>query len=696
MSIYLSGEDRSAILEARKSGDLLVNRFWTALLSRTARRAASPGLYERGEDAEWWYPAAEYLSDAAMAHALEPSQVLAVWLRDVSLSVARRPQSDWVGPWYRDHDIRPAVGHLETAHLCWGLAAVIDLAPDVFSEGEHEEVLQALTEKGLVLCRRWLDRNTHLANWRSVLVAGVAAAAAVTGDRQSLEYATGETLIGAQAYQPDGCYAESLQYSNYLAFALMLSWESIVAAAPELRPAGPETQARLMPWYAQSMLYARPLAGWDAQPRARAINFNDCGATFRPSGDLLLQVAARCRQSMPTEAGLARWLFDTYYAAVPAQRPHNLATFGLRNDWGFLTLPFLTRAAAPLAPRQANLPLVARYSNGNVLIRDHWQGRTVLAVQAGSDPLHGPGHLHGDVNSFILVHNDQRLLADSGHNCYRNLIHGLESASQTHNTCTFLLDQDALGLQEDLAKSALLQQSNVASRRQITGGQVSAPVAPRGRLLLLDRLGEATAVVSEAATLYGPPIEQFTRVWIQAGPHALFVVDRIRASQPVRTVWNWLLNNRDAASEFDVRDDRTLTMRRGLAGLTLAHMSDGRLNGPVYAVIHDAYHPEPNQQGEGRSGSGMIYRWIEPEPRAGRLVVHAVAVDDYGLIDGWSAVRDGAVYRLVCNNQRWELTVPEEGTFDLVLHGEHVGLTWHLLEKSGKFQFLKDAEQSQS
>ena len=59
-------------------------------------------------------------------------------------------------------------------------------------------------------------------------------------------------------------------------------------------------------------------------------------------------------------------------------------------------------------------------------------------------------------------------------------------------------------------------------------------------------------------------------------------------------------------------------------------------------------------------------------------------------------MRDGAVYRLVCNNQRWELTVPEGDTFDLVLHGEHVGLTWHLLEKSGKFQFLKDAEQSQS
>ncbi len=694
MSIYLSDEDRRAVLAAKEDGDLLTGRFWTALASRTARRAGSPGLLEQGEDADWWYPAAEYVSDAAMMHALEPSQRLAAWIRDVALSIAQRPVSDWVGPWYRDHATEPAIGHLETAHLCWALAAAVDLAPDVFSDGEREEVLEALHEKGLVLCRRWLARNTHLANWRSVLVAGVAAAAAVTGDRPALEEATAETLIGAQAYQPDGSYAESLQYSNYLAFALMLSYESITGATPELKPAGPEVQGRLMPWYAQSMLYARPLAGWGAEPRARAVNFNDCGGSFRPSGDVLLQVAARCREAMPIEAGLARWLFETYYAPVPAQRPHNIATFGLRNDWGFLTLPFLARSAESVSPEQAGLPLVARYSNGNVLIRDDWKARTVLAVQAGSDPLYGPGHLHGDLNSFILAHNQQRLLADSGHSCYRNLIHGLESATQTHNTCTFLLDQDALGLQEDLAKSSLLEQANIAPRRLISEGQVSPPVASRGRLLLLERIDEVTAVVSEAGSLYGPPLERFTRVWIQAGPNALFVVDLIRATQPVRTVWNWLLNNRDGASEFDVRDGQTLVMRRGLAGLKLAHQADGRLNGPVYAFMHDAYHPEPAPLGEGRSGSGMIYRWIEPEAKTERVAVHAIAVDDYGLIDHWSAEQDGAIHRLGYRGQRWELTVCDEQPLRLVLRGEAREAAWRLEEGSEGFRFVKDKEAS--
>jgi len=96
-----------------------------------------------------------------------------------------------------------------------------------------------------------------------------------------------------------------------------------------------------------------------------------------------------------------------------------------------------------------------------------------------------------------------------------------------------LLDEDALGLQEDLAKATLLEQSSVAPRRQIIDGQVSEPVAPRGRLLLEDRLDDVTAIASDAGALYGGLIEEFTRVWIQAGPHALFVIDR---EDPVRGI----------------------------------------------------------------------------------------------------------------------------------------------------------------
>src|SRR5690606_29336297 len=103
------------------------------------------------------------------------------------------------------------------------------------------------------------------------------------------------------------------------------------------------------------------------------------------------------------------------------------------------------------------LPPTHAFSNGNHFIRDAWNGKFILAIQGGSDALHAPGHLHGDINSFILAYNDERILVDAGHSCYRNLIHGLESASQTHNTCTFLVHTERLGLQEDVHKSTILQ-----------------------------------------------------------------------------------------------------------------------------------------------------------------------------------------------------------------------------------------------
>ncbi|MEN6559136.1 MAG: heparinase II/III family protein, partial [Thermoguttaceae bacterium] len=383
----------------------------------------------------------------------------------------------------------------------------------------------------------------------------------------------------------------------------------------------------------------------------------------------------------------ARWLFDTFYLPVPSQEPHDLATFGMRNDWGFLTLPLLVAAAPAMSPAEAGLSLAAGFDNGNLLIRDAWDGRTVLAVQGGSGPLYGPGHLHGDRNSFVLAHNRQRLLVDPGHSCYRNLIHGLESSSQTHNTCTFLVQQDVLGLQEDLAKADLLEQANVPVRRLIVDGAVAPPAAQRGRRLLLERCEEVTAVASEAGALYGRPIEEFTRIWLQCGPHVLLVVDRVLASQPVTTMWNWLFNHRDAASDLATSDPHTIVLRRGLAGLKAFHLADGRLNGPTYAYVHDAYHPEPNQRGEGHPGSGMLYRWIEPEARAFRTAAHAFAMDDYGAIDDWSASVDGRDIEVRCGRSGWRLTVSSESPFELILRRLADGRVWRLRERDNHFSF---------
>lgn len=634
MAIFLTDEERRLIEEHRTREPL--NRFYWTLIRRTHERAASPGIIDFSTSVHWWHSAAEYLTDAAMSYALKPVDDLGRWVRDVTLSVVRRSQEDWVGPAFRDHTLEPRSGHLETAHLCLGVASALDLAPDVFTDGERREIEAKLREEGMPLCVHWLDRVGRLNNWSCVLTFGVAAPAAVLNDTEMMQRAVEGFKLCVQAYQPDGSYAESLQYSNYASTALMLVYEALTRRDPALKAViSPVPYAKSVRWSAYSFFYNKPLTGWGQYPMPRSANFNDSAAIHRPTADLLLHVAARVQDGLPLESGLARWLFDTLYLPYPNQTPFDLMSFGFFNHFGWLTLPLLPQACEPVSPDEASLPVVAHFSSGDVLARDSWQGRTVLAARSGGDPLYGPGHLHGDLNSFILVHNRERLLLDPGHACYRNLIRELDIATQTHNACTFSVGgTGGPERQEDVLVAKTLQQ-RTSFARSIVDGKPGAPVDRGARHLLAAQAGPVKVVGAEAAKLYGPPIETYMRFWFLLGEHALFVVDHILSSQPVKTTWNWLLNNRDGTLDLKlVRPDR-LVARRGDAGLKLFHLGGGTMQGPVYAHVHDAYHPLPNQLGEGRPGSGMLVRWQEREARTERTVVHAIPVDYYGAVAGW-------------------------------------------------------------
>lgn len=676
MPLFLTDTERAAVASARNR-EPLRGLYW-ALVNRVERRAATPGLGDHTVTADWWHHVAEYLTDAAMARAIlyKPSAAVDAWLRDVTLSVARRPVDDWVGPSFRDHATTPPKGHLETAHLAWSVAVVLDLAADLFTDAERNELADTLREKGAALCLRWLDASHHLANWRCVLNAGLAACAAVLDDRALLDRAASEFQRCVDIFQPDGSYSESLQYGNYAAYALMIARESLVRRDPSLDAKLPLAPYALKPhWDAASLFYQKPLSGWGPYPRPRSANFNDSAALYRASGDLLLHIAARAREAHPAEAGLARWLFDTLYTPVIEQGPHDLATFGFVNDFGFLAFPLLPQAADALAPEAAGLTLAESFSCGDVLARDAWPehgGRTLLAVHAAGEPLHGPGHLHGDLNSFILVHNRERLLLDPGHSCYRNLIHDAESSSLTHNTCTFAVESapDGLSLQEDLLKGRVLQQSRKARRLFDPATGVSAPPVPRGgRRLLSARLGDVTAIASEVSALYGAPLTGFTRFWFLCGSHVLFIVDRIAAARPVRITWSWLLNNRDDLLDLKlIRPDR-LVARRGHAGMKLFHLGGGALQEPLHAYVHDAYHPRPRQLGEGLPGSGALVRWTDAKAATSRVVVHAIALDDPGAVAGWhlKTAENFTALESPGATARWQLThAPDASRFILV------------------------------
>ncbi len=657
MNSFITDKERIKILEhiASEQGD--VHLFFSALEKRVYERVHLGHFFELPSGLGWYYPAMEYLSDAAMLHYLKPEKELAKWINKAALEIANKTEYDWVGPSFRDHS-EPYIGHLETAHLCWTLAVVYDLATDVFSKKEQLLIKSAALSKGVPLCERWLEKNNHLGNWRGIMTSGILVAAAVFDEKETLEKYLPQLQLCLKAFQSDGSYGESLQYGNYLAYALMLCFEALHRKNPVLAASleiGAYTKG--IDWIVSSMFYQKPLHNWGNEPRARAANFNDSAAMFRPSGDLLLHIATR--SAVMNEKGLAKWLFEKYYATVPQQGPHDLASFGMRNDWGFLTLPLLTDVVASISPEEAKIPLTKSFSNGHSFMRDAWKGKTVVAINGGGEAINAPGHLHGDINSFLVVHNQERLLVDPGHSCYRNLVHGLESASQTHSTCTFLVANDALGLQEDIAKAVLLEQSNVPQRRKINGTVLGDSIN-RGNKLLLSYFDDGVSVIaSDAAKLYGDPIKSFKRFCILAGSNVLFVIDEIEATQPVKTIWNWLVNNQDNKTHIHSHSN-SFVARRGNAGLKLFHTGEGKIGYPVNAFAHDAYHVETDQLGEGRSGSGLLFRFTETQSHTSRTVVHAIALDEADSINLWQLETTKNRFVLSNGGQRWTLERDEE------------------------------------
>ncbi len=683
MAIFLNEAEKRLLTVKKGDHDSLPGRFCAALHKRVNERVEWGTLLGPSATTLWWHSAAEYLSDGAMAYALDPNPPLAAWLRMVTLDIVRKSAYDWVGPAFRDHS-EPLTGHLETAHLCWGVSAVYDLARDAFSEEEQAEIQTALHSKGITLCQNWIRKNQHLANWRSVMVSGAIVAAVATGNETLVSELIPELIICHQALQDDGSYGESLQYGNYLVLALTFAREALIRSYPELWAAYERPSfEKCINWFAASMFYAKPLAGWGNEPRARAANFNDSAALFRPSGDVLLHIAVR--GNSPVERGLAKWLFEKYYSHFPEQGPHHLATLGMSNDWGFLTLPLLTYDTNSLSPSQAKLPVAMSFSNGNGFIRDQWDGKTILAVNGGSDPLNGLGHLHGDLNSFVVVHNRERLLADPGHSCYRNLIHGLESSSQTHNTCTFLIEKESLGLQEDLAKAALLEQKSVFPRRIIHNGVAGDKINRGDQRLLCSHNDVVSVIGAECAKAYGRPIREFSRFWILAGSHVLFIIDKIEADYPVTTLWNWVVNNRDRNTAWS-KEGNCLTISKNDSGMKVFHGGTGSWAHPVYGFLHDAYHPEPNQLGEGSAGDSLLFRFSETGKLSNRTVVHAIALDQPGILDTWQCDSSDAGYTLQNGQRKWTLKLNHDGWMS-VISGHN--RKWDIKQVDQHYQLIK-------
>ncbi len=634
--------------------------IFAAIRSRVQQRALSPSLTDKTATTEWWHHVSEYMTDAALVHALEPTEKVDAWLRSNVLDLVRRPVADWAGPPFRRYRGGEMTGSLETAHISWTVSICLDMAGDLFTEEEKTEIKTALREKGLIPCRRYLESNIPYHNWNCILFAGYTVTAAVLQDKEALDYAKYWFPVALDHFQGDGSYGESLQYSNYAAYAIMLAHEALIRARV-LKSGDYNPYAKIVDWAAYALVCRKAVFGWPvAAVMPRSINFGDSAATFRQSGDLLMHIASRARQELPTQAGIAAWLFERTYRPLDGPAIHDMASFGFINDFGFLSVLLAPGAAAPISPEQAGYPVARAFSAGDAFLRDAWDGKTVLGFRMAPEPRHANGHLHGDMNSIQLYFNDERMLADPGHSCYRNLTRSLDVATSSHNTCTFILPD-----------GSTLEQLKYKRRNRKAAGPLwegNEPVSPGGERLECSSSGQIRTVSSDVAELYGAPLKEFTRTAVLCGSNVVFVVDRIKSDVPVKVVWNWLLDNRDGALGYDFDQPGFISADRPGASMRIRRFGpEGRLSGPTWAMLHDAYHTLPGRFCEGKPGSGISFRITEDKASESSLSVHVILLDEGGAIDGWTCSEKNGSY--IAENKdgkfRWTLTVGQDGSIQV-------------------------------
>ena len=609
-SLFLTEKEARTFEEAAPGS--LQKELFAAIKKRVDARLPYPALADPTVTSQWWHYVSEHMTDAALVHALEPSKAVDEWLHDGVMDLVRRSVAEWSGPPFRYYGGGPMVGGLETSHLTWTAAICLDLCGDLFSPAETAEIREAIREKGLIPCKRYIDRSNFYHNWNCIIHAGYTVAAAVLGDREALEEARDYYLHYAlDHFQDDGSYGESLQYANYAAYGLMLSHEALLRSGMLAEPVE-ASYFGLPEWAASARFYRKPVSGWPvAALLPRSANFGDCGATFRPSGDILMHIAARSGQRA---AGLSSWLFQASYLPMDAPAVHDMASFGFIPDFGFLSVLLAPQAASPVSAQEASLPLARAFSGGDAFLRNGWEdGSTVLAFRTASEPRHAVAHLHGDVNSIILSYGGERFLVDPGHACYRNISRPLDTATSSHNTCTFTLPD-----------GTVLSQKGGENRMFDT-----EPLFLGGERILCESYGEVSVVADDAADLYGAPLLEFSRYAILCRDEAVFIVDKVRSDVPVKISWNWLLNNRDGNLEFQVRQPDGIQARRGEAQILLERIgAPANLNGPSYAFVHDAYHTLPGQFCEGESGSGMAFRFSDRKASRESVTLYKITLGE--------------------------------------------------------------------
>ena len=295
---------------------------------------------------------------------------------------------------------------LAAGHQLYGLALVYDWLYDTLTAAERDTIHQTLLQRGAALFNAarttayW--RNSFLQNHLWVNATGLTAAAmALNGEAGSADWITlardkfdrTEAALG-----PDGASHEGAGYWTYGAEYLLKFWH--LAGQPPSSVWWKHTAA-----YYQYLLL--PRNAWT--PDSSVVDLGDSPRFGWYGPDYLLRRLAAINRD-----GHAQWLAQELELSGAA---HSSARW--------LNLLWHDPSLAPQPPR--DLPTLRHFEDmGIVSARSSWNGDESLVVfkcgpplgHAATDALTydaGSGHVHPDINHFVLFANGEWLLRDDGY-----------------------------------------------------------------------------------------------------------------------------------------------------------------------------------------------------------------------------------------------------------------------------------------
>ncbi len=613
MGIFVLKADKAKMLENINTDARFCN-LWADYVARVNTYTQTPTLEKMYDSTKWWHLIWERVGDAAFVYLMNGDERAGAFVHEAVMHTClnRTPQ-EWIGPFYRPIEDEP-IAKLETSHISCALCVAYDMCPDLFTDEEKRIITSLLRERILPWSRRHLEKDGYLNNWRMVILNGYVVAACVLGDDEAVAYAVDMFNYLVGAYNSDS-YGESVQYSNYASLHLTHAYEVLTSFDPALADRlDTSYQANLIKWYAANFMYMKPMSdkAWGDKPYPRTLNIGDSAAIFRPTADVLMHVAKRYKTSRPVDAGLAMWLFETTYKEDLL--PYDRSTFGFFNQYHYYTFInyVSTDELKPLSPKEANMPLIQTFETGITTYRTTWDNpKLILGIQGGYKERNISAHVHLDQNSFILAYNNERMLIDPGHCCYRLWISKFSRTAESHNTWTFEKEN-----------------GEIITQTRITGDIRIGKTAPMNVIKRSEKIDDLFVFQSDCAKAYGDDIIKAQRTWLVLGDDIMIIVDNFKSELPVKPISHYVVNNSGEAltEERVLADNRIVILRNGVSTSFFPLEVNGQKVGMSrnWGALHDCYHPEPNRLGEGKEGSALIYDYKPTDYVTDYTSAHAV------------------------------------------------------------------------